>query len=367
MANKKDRPGSSTSTGFTGDVQINGILNKIPAALALDNAPVKLPEVEAPSLEGLTAELSPRPITQDDLLDRLAELVREHAQRRDRAETETVALGDEVLIDTLGYAKGRLLPFSIRENRWALVNPDPLLPGFFESLVGRQVGLSVDIALTLPPDYPVESLRGASARFLVDVKAARELSLPDPGSPSFIASLEQGATLADVMRQLGEALANERTDEATRDAQEHVLDVLVARTRVEVPEPLVDEEIRRRWAEAERPILQRKDFGPDELQQALEAWQQDPLTRADATRRLKIALVLAAIARRDQIQPQRESLESIAGLLTGPARIPREQLQRVLQNEPDVLERLANVMMQLAVIDHVMSKVKLTAAPPRGA
>ncbi|SEN07301.1 trigger factor [Stigmatella aurantiaca] len=367
MANKKDRSGSSTSAAFSGDVQINGILNKIPAALALDNAPVMLPEVEAPSLEGLTAELTPRPLTQDDLLDRLTELVREHAQRRERAQTETVALGDEVLLDTLGYAKGRILPFSIRENRWALVNPDPLLPGFFEALVGRQVGLSVDIALTLPPDYPVESLRGASARFLVDVKAARELSLPDAESPAFIASMGKGATLVDVMRQLGEDLANERTDEATREAREHVLDVLVERTQVEVPEALVDEEIRRRWAEAERPILQRKDFGPDELQQALEAWQQDSLTRADAARRLKIALVLAAIARRDQIQPQRETLESIEGFLTGPARIPREQLQRVLENDPDVQERLSNVLMQLAVIDHVMSKVKLTAAPARGA
>jgi trigger factor len=366
MANKKDRPGHSTSEAFTGDVQINGILNKIPAALALDGAPVKLPEVEAPSLEGLTAELSPRPLTQDDLLERLAELVREHAQRRDRAQMERVALGDEVLLDTIGYAKGRILPFSIRENRWALVNPDPLLPGFFESLVDRQVGLSLDIALTLPPDYPVESLRGASARFLVDVKEARELSLPDPGSPAFLASLWRGDTLQDVMRELGEELAQERTEEAAREAQERVLDVLVERAPVEVPAPLVDEEIRRRWAEAERPILQRKDFGPDEQQQALDAWQQDPLTRADATRRLKIALVLAAIARRERIQPQREPLESAVELLTGPAKIPREQLKRALQNDPGLMERLANVVMQLTVIDHVMSKVKLTAAPPHG-
>jgi trigger factor len=367
MANTKDPSSSSVSGAFAGDVQINGILNRIPAALALDNAPVELPEVEAPSLEGLTAELSPRPLTQDDLLDRLTELVREHAQRRDRAQADTVALGDEVLIDTVGYAKGRILPFSIRENRWALVNPDPLLPGFFEALVGKQVGFSVDIALTLPPDYPVESLRGASARFIVDVKAARELSLPDAESPAFIASMGKGATLVDVMRQLGDELAQERTEEATREARDQVLDVLVERTQVEVPAPLLDEEIRRRWVEAERPILQRKDFSPDELEQALAAWQQDPLTRADATRRLKISLVLAAIARRDQLQPSPESRESMEGFLTGPAGIPREQLQRVLENDPDLQERVASVVMQLTAIDYVMSKVKLTAAPSRGA
>jgi trigger factor len=362
MAKKKD-PSSEFSPPVmsSGDVQINGLMSKIPAALALDNAPVKLPEVQPPSLEGLTAELAPRPITQDDLLERLAELVREQAQRRVRAEGESVAMGDEVMLDTVGYAQGRLIPFSVRESSWALVNPDPQLPAFFESLVGRQVGLSVDIALTLPPDYPVESLRGASASFLVDVREARELTLPDPESPAFIASLGRGATLAEVLQKLADELAQERTDEAVRDAREHVLDVLVERANVEVPTALVDEEIRRRWAETERPILQRKDFDADELTQALDAWLQDPLTRADATRRLKIALVLVAIARRDQVQPQREGLEAIVGLLTGSAGLSREQVKQVLESEPDVQERVANVMMQLAVIDHVMSKVKFTA------
>ena len=361
MANKKDRSERSLPVTATGDVQVNGLLSKVPAALALDNPPVKLPEVQPPSLEGLAAQLSPRPITQDELLERLAELVREHAQRRMRAQGESVALGDEVQLDTIGYAQGRILPFSVREGSWALVNPDPLLPGFFEALVGRQVGLSVDIALTLPPDYPVEALRGAAARFLVDVREARELTLPDPGAPQFIAALGRGATLADVLQQLADELANEHADEAVREAREQVLDVLVERAKVEVPTALVDEEIRRRWTEAERPILMRKAFEPDELIQALDAWQQDPLTRADATRRLKIALVLAAIARRDQIQPRREELDTIAGLLTGPGKISREQLEQVLHNDAAAQERLTHVMMQLAAIDHVMSKVKLTA------
>jgi trigger factor len=360
MAKKKDRSELSLPVTATGDVQVNGLLSKVPAALALDNAPVKLPEVQPPSLEGLTAELSPRPITQDDLLERLAELVREKAHRRMRAQGETVALGDEVQLDTVGYAQGRIIPFSVREGSWALVNPAPMLPGFFEALVGRQVGLSVDISLALPQDYPLEPLRGARARFLVEVREARELMLPDPESPEFIASLGRGATLAEVLRTLTDELANERAVEAVREAREHVLDVLVERARVEVPTALVDEEIRRRWVEAERPTLMRKAFRPNELEQALNAWLRDPFTRVDATRRLKIALVLASIARRDQIQPQLETLDSIVGLLTGPANVPREEVERVLEGDPAARERLANVMMQLAVIDHIMSKVKLT-------
>src|SRR5688572_20933708 len=100
MAKKKDRSESTLPVTATGDVQVHGLLKQVPAALALDNAPVKLPEVQPPSLEGLTAQLTPRPLTEDDLLERLADLVREHAQRRVRAQGESVALGDEVQLDT---------------------------------------------------------------------------------------------------------------------------------------------------------------------------------------------------------------------------------------------------------------------------
>jgi trigger factor len=342
-----------------------GIMKRMPAAFSLDSTePVNLPSVTAPSLEGLTVALvPPAPLTEQDLVARFDSLRRQHAQRRERKAGEDVGDGDEVLLDVLGFANGRLLPFSAREDWWTYVAPDPVLPGFFEALPGAKVGLSFGLELTLPASYPVESLRGQTARFLLDVKQARELKLPADDSPELLKKLGWG-TLTDGMRQLADALARERTGEMDRLTQERVMDVLVERAGVSLPAALVDEEIRRRWADTERPILARKNFQPDELQEALDGWLTDPLTRADAARRLTLGLVLRAIAARDGVQPDRAATDALVDDLAGLSGVSRHELGRAVKEDAALARRLYDLALHLATVDHVMKRVKLTAPAP---
>lgn len=360
MTTKDDPKGGAARS--LAELHALGIMKRMPAAFSLDSTePVELPAVQAPSLEGLTvAYVPPAPLTEQDLVDRFDALRRQHADRRERRPGEDVAAGDEVLLDVLGFANGRLLPFSARENWWTYVAPDPVLPGFFEALPGAKVGQSFGIELKLPATYPVEALRGQTARFLLDVKVARELKLPADDSPELLKRLRMGS-LTDVMRRLGDDLARERTEEMDRLTQERVLDVVVERTQVSLTSALVDEEIRRRWAETERPILTRKSLQPDELQEALEGWQRDSLTRADAARRLTLGLALRAIAARDGVQMERKATDALIDDLSALSGVSRQELGRVVKEDAALARRLYDLAQYLATVDHVMKKVKLTA------
>lgn len=364
MTTKDDSKGGGARS--LAELHALGIMKRMPSAFALDSTePVNLPTVEAPSLDGLTVALvPPAPLTEQDLLERFDMLRREHADRRERKPGEDVGAGDEVVLDVLGFANGRLLPFSAREGWRTFVVPDPVLPGFFEALPGAKVGQSFGIELKLPDTYPVESLRGQTARFLVDVKAARELKLLDDDSPELLKRLGLGKGLTDVMRRLGDDLARERTEEMDRLTQERVLDAVVERTQVSLPASVVDEEIRRRWAETERPILARKSFAPDELQEALEGWQRDALTRADAARRLTLALALRAIAARDGVQPERKATDALIDDLAGLSGVSRQELGKAVKDDAALARRLYDLALHLATVDHVMKKVKLTAPAP---
>lgn len=363
MTTKDDSRGGGARS--LAELHALGIMKRMPAAFSLDSTePVNLPPVTAPSLEGLTVALvPPAPLTEQDLVDRFDSLRRQHADRRERKPGEDVGAGDEVLLDVLGFANGRLLPFSARENWWAYVVAAPLLPGFFEALVGAKVGQSFGIELKLPATYPVEALRGQTARFLLDVKAARELKLLADDAPELLKRLGR-ATLTDVMRHLGEDLARERTAQMDRLTQERALDVLVARTQVALTSALVDEEIRRRWAETERPFLARKNFQPDELQEALEGWQTDALTRADAARRLTLGLALRAIATRDGVQPDRKATDALLDDLAGLSGVPRQELGRVVKEDAALARRLYDLAQYLATVDQVMKRVTLTPPAP---
>ncbi|GHG68314.1 peptidylprolyl isomerase [Comamonas sp. JC664] len=340
-----------------------GIMKKMPAALQLDSTePVDLPTVTAPSLEGISvAQVAPAPLTEQDLVERFDALRRKHADLRERQPGEEVALEDDVLLDVLGYANERLIPYSAKESWWARVAADPVVPGFFEALVGAKVGQSFVIELTLPEHYPVEALRGQAARFLLEVKAARELKVLDDDAPELLSRLGMGS-ITDVMRKLGDELAQERLAEADRLTQERVMDVLVERTPVELSAALLDEEIRRRWADSERPILLRKDFQQDELQAALEGWQGDPLTRMDAAYRITLALALRAIAERDGVQPDRAATEAMLTDLASFTGVSREEMGRTVKEDAALARRLFEMALRTSIIDHVMKQVTLTPA-----
>jgi trigger factor len=345
-----------------GDLQGLMLLKRSSGSLALDGTTmVRLPSVQAPSLEGLSVVVPARaPVTEDDIMERFDALCRERAPRRERTPGEEVAEGDDVLLDVLGYADGRLIPFSVRTDWWAEVAPEPLLPGFFEALVGARVGLSIGVELVLPETYAVASLRGATARFIVDVKAAREVTSLEVDSPELLARLDSGATLEDVLQRLAEELIEEREAEAQRELQERVLDALIQRTHVELPQGLIDEEIRHRWAVAEYPVLVGKDFTPDELDDAWEGWRTDTATRLDAEWRLRGALALQAIAERDGVRPTFENAEALHDAITGSTEVSSEELEKLFDTSPGVLQRFENLVMHAATLDHVLSKVEVT-------
>ncbi|QRK04339.1 peptidylprolyl isomerase [Archangium violaceum] len=345
-----------------GELQGRMLLKRAPGMRALEGpAAVTLPDVPAPSLEGLrVAAIPPAPVTREDLLERLEALFHERAPRRERAPDERVALGDEVLLDVIGYAHGALIPFSVRVDWRVLVAEDPLLPGFFEGLVGARVGLSMAVELQLPDTYGVAALRGATARFLVDVKAAYELQPLDFESPELLPRLGLGATLEEAMRHIAEALADEREEEAWLALQERVLDALVERTEVDIPERLVDEEIRLRWLELEQPVLASKNFTLEEMEEAWRGWSQDPLTRRDAELRLRVAVALRAICVRDGLQPDAEDVEKLGALLAEAAGLPPEGVEPLLRSTPGLAERFTHLLLHTRALEHVMSRVELT-------
>ncbi len=331
-----------------------------PTARLIQRLPVStgtvanLPPVKAPSLEGLSITVpAPDDLTQDEVLERFHELARAHAEVRPREEGEPIALGDDVQLDILGYAQGRLIPFSVRIGHWMELAPQPMLPGFAEVLSEADVGDSVEVGIVLPQDYPAEHLRGLPARFLVDIRAAREVRMPDTDSDELLRALGRGATHDEVVASIVDELEGELADLLWVDARDLVLDELVARAEVQVPPALVDEEIRRRWSQAEGEALTLKNFSLEEQQEALDGWLQHPGIRADAERRLKISLVLKAIAERDRLKLEPNQVLEVLEEPSAAFGISSAQLRASLA-DPATAAQLRDVAWHLFVVEHVM-------------
>ncbi|MFY0573862.1 peptidylprolyl isomerase [Cystobacter fuscus] len=352
MAQKKTPGGAGVPTSPPSPVL--HLTRHFPQVPNLGRAQVALPEVKAPSTESLEVTVpAPPPLSEEDLLRRFHELARSLAESRDRRPGEEVAMGDDVQLDTLAYANGQLLPFSIRTGFWMELAPQQTLPGFAEALEGAAVGDSVKFDIVLPDDYPVESLRGITASFLVDIRAAREVRVPDTDSDEFLRRLGRGSTHEEVMDALANELLDEQSDVLWLEAQNLVLDLLASRTEVELPTSLVDEEIRRRWQAVEGQALEQKDFSPAEKQEALDVWMKDPATRSEVERRLRVSLALKAVAARDGLQlPPGKAFEVLEGSAVAFGLTPAQLREAMV--DPESAGLIQNVARHLLAVEHVM-------------
>lgn len=364
-SDKKSPPRKPPETAARAPVPGAGPAGATPTAQLLQRLPIStgpvahLPQVKAPSLEGLSVTVpAPEDLTQDDVLERFHALARAHAEVRPREEGEPVALGDDVQLDILGYANGHLIPFSVRVGHWMELAPQPMLPGFAEVLAEAEVGDSVEVGLLLPEDYPAEHLRGMPARFLVDIRAAREVRMPDTDSDALLRALGRGATHDAVVASIVDELEAELADLLWVDARDLVLDQVVARADVRLPPGLVEEEVRRRWNQTEGEALARKNFSLEEQQEALDGWLQHPDIRADAERRLKIALVLRAIAERDRLTLDPGKVVEVLEEPSAAFGISPEQLHGSLA-DPATAAQLRDAAWHLLLVEHVMSHAQV--------
>lgn len=327
-----------------------------------------VPEVKAPSLEGLEVRIpGPDAVTEAELLGAFQDLRREYGARRDRAFGEDLALGDDVQLDMLGYCEGRLIPFSVRLGLWFPLAPIPGLPGFAEAVQAAQVGDSVTFALQLPDDYPVEALRGRAAHFLVDVRAAREVTLPAEDDAVFLRAAGLGKDVDQAMEVLRARLEQEHDDLLLVEAQEAVLDALASRLDAAVPAELVDEEITRAWNRREGRALEARKFSTEERHEALAAWKSDPATRADAERRLRIALALGAVAKAEKLELTPQRLEALVAEVAAPHGVGPAEAATALRESKRDTEKMAQVAFHLMVVEHVMAKAKVHVEGEQGA
>jgi trigger factor len=340
---------------------VQQLLKMSPMAQVLDPKALKLPAVAAPSLEGLAVRVpAPDDLTEGDLLRRLNEKARAVAKTRERAKGEKLAVGDDVQLDVLGYLDGKLMPFSARFGFWTELGPIPALPGYGEAVAEGAVGDALQVQLVLPDDYPLEAFRGKPARFMVDVRAAREVTLPDLDTPAGVAALGLGKTLDEAVDAIREELEDELAYQLTLEGQDLVLDELVKRAGVQVPATLVDEEVRRRWGDAEGRVMVQKEFDVDEQREALQLWLEDPATRGECERRLAIGLVLKAVAEKEKLALTPEKLEALLVEHGAQFGLDAAAVHAGLRESKETTTRLSELGWYLLALEAVLARAKVS-------
>ncbi len=319
-----------------------------------------LPSCAPPSLENLVVSVPPCvPLTPHDLTARLVNKARSLAFRRDRIAGENLAMGDEVLVDTVGYCNGKLVPFSARFGFWLDLEPLDSLPGFSEAVAQGAVARSLQINLNFPSDFPVAAFRNLPARFIVDIRGAREVTPVSLDSPAFLAQLKV-ANLDAAMNLVRDELEAEQQATLSLQATNMVLDELARRSNPVISRPLVDEEIRRRWVATEGNAMVARDYDVAEQEEAVQTWLRDEAVRADCERRLRVSVTLKAMVEAEKLTLSPEKLESLVVKNVAQLGLSAAEVAQGLRESTESTKQIVEMGWHLMAVEFAMSKAIVT-------
>lgn len=314
---------------------------------------------EAPSLEDLRATVPPPPrVRKEDIIARVEQLRRELGLIKSLAKGEKVAPADEVMLDVVAYAEGKILPFASAVGKKLELKPDPELPGFTEGVEGMAVGSMKKIEIKLPGDWQDPSLRLAPATFEVELRAARRVKPASVTDPAFLGQLG-GGNITDVGKRVAVQLDSERRMEAEGRAVKEVLTKLAGRVNYKVPTEDVDAEIQSRWEQAEGKLLAQRKVPEALRKKALEAWLTWSRLREEVSLELKVSLVLLAVSEQEGIAVKPDTLLQEAVPVLAGLGLTAEKAQQQLEKDPKFRSVLTEKVKRFKAVQAVMSRAKV--------
>lgn len=250
-------------------------------------------------------------VTDADVKEILESLRTRTAERK--VVSRAVKDGDEAYIDFTGSDAKTKEPINGADGKDypLLIGSKTFIPGFEDEVIGMKAGEEKTFTLRFPKDYGVEALKNRQVSFTVSVIKVQELVLPKIDD-DFASKAGPFKTLADLKKDIKRQLTEEKQYKLDRDYESELVKQISDKSKVDVPEVLVNDQVERLLHELRQNLLYRgqtmQEFlaaeGKDE-----ETYKKDVL-HAQAKERVKASLVLAEIAQMEGLDVTPEELEA---------------------------------------------------------
>ncbi|EBD1482778.1 trigger factor [Listeria monocytogenes] len=267
------------------------------------------PEVKLGDYKGLEVEKRETELTTEELEAELKQLQERQAELvvKEDAPAEN---GDTVILDFEGFKDGVAFEGGQAENHSLELGSGQFIPGFEEKLVGLKAGDEADIELTFPEEYHAEDLAGQPVVFKVKLHEIKTKEVPALDDELAKDIDEEVETLDELKEKISKRLQEAKEESVAQAKQEEVIAKAVENAEVDIPHAMVHHEadhLMNHFAQD----LQAQGLTPElyyqftgQTEEAMHAQMEK-----DAEKRVKMNLVLEAIAEAENIELTEEAID----------------------------------------------------------
>jgi len=267
-----------------------------------------------------------------------------------------VAENDFVVAAFEGYAEDRPIAGTKIEDRLLKVTRETLAHGLDEVLVGAEAGTEVRKSRSYPADYSEKEIAGKEVEWRATAKEIYTHVVPEL-DPEF--AKDEGFDDLDALRaKVRESLEARARSEANARARQGLLELIVERNPVELPESLVAREIRN----VEHEIASAfESSGMSHDEAIAKARENADDLRKRAEQRARSALIVDAIAAQENLATTDDEVaDRIAQIVTYSGRA-RDRMAEHYSHEEN-RAGLKQVMTREKTLDQLLTRAQGDAA-----
>lgn len=310
------------------------------------------PEINLPDYEEMKIPAPSTEVT-DAEVDKVLDAIRSSRATLEPVPSRPAQIGDVVKMNIHGRSQGEEV-LSQDDFDFELVDEtdqaDPRFPGLSKELVGARPGDIRDVVLSLPPDYREQELAGESLSLKIVVKEVQRKILPEL-TDDFAKEVSSAESVSALREMIRHNLEHEKLDEATGKVSTEVVDALIARSNLQAPEILVEEEQDRMLREHRR-YFERQDLKFDQFLMAARKSEDEYRSdlRPAAERSVKRDLILDAVAEAENLEPDPRTVDEEV----------RQMSEAVSNSERDVERLTHSPRLHATVADEMRRRMALT-------
>ena len=183
-----------------------------------------------------------------------------------------------------------------------------MIPGFVEGIVGMAIGDEKTVECQFPEDYPKEDARGRKASFVINLKDLKTRELPELDD-AFAKQASDKETMAELRADLEQRLKDDAENRQKSNRHDALIAALVEQLEVELPESLVQQEVRNLVEQTAGQFAQqgmdvKSLFTPELVRNLMES------SRPEAEERLRRSLALSALAEAEGLKVEDADIDA---------------------------------------------------------
>ena len=218
--------------------------------------------------------------------------------------------GDQLEVDFQVFQDNVAIEGGTAEKHQVVIGEKKFIPGFEEKLIGMKADEEKEFTIPFPKEYHAEHLAGKDATFKVKVGLVQERQVPKVDD-KFASGIGKFKNMKELKANIKEGIEKEKIGKQGEDQKTKIIEAIVERSEIEVPEILVIREIDTMMAELEADISR---MGMDkqkyfEQVKTTEEKMKEEWKKEGAAKRVKAALILRKLAEENKLSPTSKEIE----------------------------------------------------------